>query len=178
MQRSKHGPGKLYLRRDSPSMKMRRRDSNPKVAELTELPVFSGLVGKQLSSMAANLDEARLKAGERFLQAGHHNDTFWIILDGEVELTIGGRVHETLGRGDILGLPSMFTGRTSMADGVAKTDVRALVASHSQFNALLADPEVEIRFKAAVFDRMRDELFQLTGPTPAKSKPGATRKKS
>lgn len=143
-------------------MKLRRNDSNPKVAELRELPVFSGLGNKQLSWLAANLDEASLPAGERFLQAGHQNDTFWIILDGEAELTIGRRVHEQLRRGAIVGLPSMFTGRVSMADGVARTDVRALVASHAQFNALLADPEVEIRFKAAVFDRIRDELFQLT----------------
>lgn len=143
-------------------MKLRRRDGNPKVAELRDLPVFSGLDAKQLSWMATNLDEASLAAGERFLQAGHQNDTFWIILEGEAELTIGRRVHERLGRGGIIGLPSMFTGLASMADGVARTDVRALVASHAQFNALLADPEVEIRFKAAVFDRMRDELFQMT----------------
>jgi CRP-like cAMP-binding protein len=154
------------------------RDSNPKVAELRELPVFSGLDKKQLNWMAANLDEATLKAGERFLQAGHYNDTFWIILEGEIELTVAGRVHEKLHRGDILGLPSMFTGRTSMADGVARTDVRALVASHAQFNALLADPEVEIRFKAAVFDRMRDELFQLTSPTAAKPTSRPAKKKS
>jgi CRP-like cAMP-binding protein len=151
-------------------MKMPRRDSNPKVGELRKLPVFSGLDDRQLNAMAANLDEARLAAGERFLQAGRYNDTFWIVLEGEIELTVGGRVHETLQRGDILGLPSMFTGQTSMADGVARTEVRALVASHTQFNALLADREVEIRFKAAVFDRMRDELFQLTSKRPTKAR--------
>jgi CRP-like cAMP-binding protein len=85
---------------------------------------------------------------------------------------VGGRVHEVVGPGDIIGLPSMFTGRTAMADAVALSDVQALVASHSQFNALLADKEVEIRFKAAVFDRLRDEIYQLThsdGPPPKKT---------
>src|SRR5579859_106725 len=154
-------------------MKIRRRDSNPKVAELRELKVFAGLDRRQLDALASNLDEATLRAGDRFLQAGHYNDTFWIILEGEVELTVGGRVHQNLERGDIVGLPSMFTGMTSMADGLAKSDVRALVASHAQFNALLADPEVEIRFKAGVFERMRDELFQLTAKTPAAKKPPA-----
>ncbi|HVD02057.1 MAG TPA: cyclic nucleotide-binding domain-containing protein [Candidatus Dormibacteraeota bacterium] len=152
-------------------MKIRRRASNPKLVELSQLPVFSGLNGKQLSWMASNLDEGTLQAGERFLTAGHYNDTFWIIIEGELELTMGGRVHETLHSGDIIGLPSMFTGRASMADGVAKTPVRALVASHAQFNALLADREVEIRFKAAVFDRMRDELFQLTAPAADAARP-------
>ena len=75
---------------------------------------------------------------------------------------MGGRVHEKLGPGDVFGLPSMFTRKESMADVVARSPLRALVASHGQFNSLVADPEVEIRFKAAMFDRLRDEVFQLT----------------
>ena len=150
-------------------MKIRRHDSNPKVAELRQLPIFSGLGGKQLDAMAANLDEARLEQGERVMQEGRYNDTFWIILEGSVDLTIGGRVHETLGRGDVFGLPSMFTGREAMADGVATSEVRALVASHRQFNGLIADHEVEIRFKAAMFDRLRDEVYQLTHRAAARS---------
>jgi CRP-like cAMP-binding protein len=149
-------------------MKLKPRRSNPKVAELKDLKVFAGLGRKQLEAMAYNLDEAALKKGERIMYEGRYNDTFWIILEGEVDLTIGGRVHETLLRGDIFGLPSMFTGRTAMADGVARTEVRTLVASHAQFNSLVADPEVEIRFKAAMFDRLRDEVYQLTHSAPAK----------
>jgi CRP/FNR family transcriptional regulator, cyclic AMP receptor protein len=149
-------------------MKM-KRGSNAKLAELKDLKVFAGLGRKQLEALAFNLDEATLSAGERVMFEGRYNDTFWIILEGEVDLTVGGRIHETLGRGDIFGLPSMFTGRTAMADAVAQSEVRALVASHAQFNGLLADPEVEIRFKAAMFDRLRDEVYQLTHTTaPAK----------
>ena len=147
---------------------MKRRNSNPKVAELRTLPAFAGLDQRQLVEMAHNLDEAALAGGERVMSAGRYNDTFWILLEGEVELTISGRVHETLRRGDIFGLPSMFTGLTAMADAVAKGPVRALVASHAQFNGLLSDREVEIRFKAAVFDRLRDEVYQLTRKAGAK----------
>ena len=64
----------------------------------------------------------------------------------------------------------MFSGKEAMGDVIARTDLRALVASHSQFNAMLADPEVAIRFKAAVFDRLRDELYQLTHTSARRSK--------
>ena len=153
-----------------------RRDSNPKVTELRGLPVFSGLGQQQLELLASNLDEARVAKGEGIIHEGHYNDTFWILLEGQAELTIGGRVHETLGPGDITGLPSMFTGRTALASVIARTDLRALVASHAQFNALLADREVEIRFKAAVFDRLRDEIYQLTHREPSAHKKPPTKK--
>ena len=41
-----------------------------------------------------------------------------------------------------------------------------------QFNSLVSDPEVEIRFKAAVFDRLRDEVYQLTHQV-VRAKPAA-----
>jgi CRP-like cAMP-binding protein len=66
-----------------------------------------------------------------------------------------------LKRGDVVGLPSMFTHLVSVADVVAKTPIRAFVAGHAQFHPLVSDPEIEIRFKAAVFDRLRDEIRQL-----------------
>lgn len=146
------------------------REANPKIAELKKLPVFAGLNAAALRSVAINLDEVKVAAGEKIMVEGHGNDAFWIILAGQVELTLGGRIHEVLDRGDIFGLPSMFTRRVSTADVVAKTEVRALVASHGQFGSLVSDPEVEIRFKAAMFDRLRDEVFQLTQST-AKRRP-------
>ena len=161
-------------------MKLRRKDANPKIAELKQLRIFSGLGAKQLTVLAQNLDEVTLPAGEKVMKDGRYNDTFWIILDGEAILTVGGGVHETLGRGDILGLPSMFSGLQSTADVVAGTPLRAFVASHQQFNSLVSDPEVEIRFKAALFDRLRDEVYQLTRgvaksrATPPPKSPAAT----
>jgi CRP-like cAMP-binding protein len=122
--------------------------------------------------MAVNLDEVTVPKGEKILRAGRSNDAAWILLDGEARLTVGGNVPELLKRGDVFGLPSMSTRRDSMADVVAETPLRALVASHHQFNSLVSDPEVEIRFKAAMFDRLRDEVYQLTHqPTKAQRAP-------
>ncbi|HEY8812163.1 MAG TPA: cyclic nucleotide-binding domain-containing protein [Candidatus Dormibacteraeota bacterium] len=145
------------------------RATNPKITELKKLPIFAGLSPTLLRNLATNLDEVTIPKGERFITEGRSNDSFFILLQGDVELTIGGRVHEVLKPGDVIGLPSMFTRLDSTADAVARTAVRALVASHRQFNSLVSNPEVEIRFKAAVFDRLRDEVYQLTH-SPAKSR--------
>ena len=145
------------------------RTVNPKIAELKQLPIFAGLSPALLRTLASNLDEVTIPKGEKFVTEGRSNDTFFVILEGQVELTVGRTVHEVLKPGDVIGLPSMFTRLDSTADAVAKTKVRALVASHRQFNSLVSNPEVEIRFKAAVFDRLRDEVFQLTH-SPARAK--------
>jgi CRP-like cAMP-binding protein len=143
-------------------IRMSRAATNPKVAELKQLPIFSGLSTAQLRMLASNLDEVTIPKGEKFVSEGRSNDTFFIVLEGEAELTIGRRVHEVVKPGGVIGLPSMFTRLDSTADAVARTPVRALVASHRQFNSLVANPEIEIRFQAAMFDRLRDEVYQLT----------------
>jgi CRP-like cAMP-binding protein len=152
-----------------------RREQSNKLHELSTLEVFGGLTGKQLQFVASNLDEATVPAGQTLVREGEYNDTFWIVLEGEVDLTVAGRAREVVRRGGIVGLPSMFTGREANANVVALTDIRALVASHAQFNSLIGDPEIQIRFKAAVFDRLRDELYQLTHQRPS---PKSTRRKS
>jgi CRP-like cAMP-binding protein len=150
--------------------------TNPKIAELKQLPIFGGLGPALLRTLASNLDEVTIPKGERIMTEGHTNSTFFILLEGEVELTVGGRAHEIVKRGDVIGLPSMFTRLESTADAVARTPVRALVASHRQFNSLVANPEIEIRFKAAMFDRLRDEVYQLT-QAPAKRRTTARKAK-
>lgn len=145
-----------------------RSAANPKLAELKKLKIFSGLGARQLQALAQNLDEVSVAEGERFMREGAHNDTFWIILEGTATLTVAGKVTEKLSAGDIVGAPSMFTGLEATADVVASSPLRALVASHQQFNGLVSDHEVEIRFKASLFDRLRDEVYQLS------RKPGAT----
>jgi CRP-like cAMP-binding protein len=154
------------------------RAVNPKITELKQLPIFGGLSPSHLRSLASNLDEVTIPASEKFVSKGRSNDTFFILLDGEADLTVGG-IHEVVRRGDVIGLPSMFTRLDSTADAVAKTPIRALVASHRQFNSLVSNSEIEIRFKAAMFDRLRDEVYQLTRaePPPSRAKaPRAARK--
>ena len=152
------------------------RAVNPKIAGLKRLPIFAGLSPGQLRSLASNLDEVTIPKGEKFVTEGRSNDTFFILLDGEADLTIGRRVHETVGPGGVIGLPSMFTRLDATADAVARTAVRALVASHKQFNALVANQEIEIRFKAAMFDRLGDEVYQLAHST-TKARPAGKAKK-
>jgi CRP-like cAMP-binding protein len=142
--------------------RLAQHGENPKIAWLTSVPLFEHVPRRQLAVIAANLDEVHADAGETLVHENQHNDTFWILLDGEVDLIIGGERHRTIG-------PSGFFGATSMLDGmldgkpavgtvVTKTPIRALVASAAQFRALEGSETVTLRLMSAALERMREDL--------------------
>ncbi|HYW24299.1 MAG TPA: hypothetical protein VE953_09035, partial [Terriglobales bacterium] len=58
---------------------------DPKIARLSRVPLFEHVPRRQLAVIGANLDEVQVEAGETLIREGHHNDTFWILLEGEVD---------------------------------------------------------------------------------------------
>jgi CRP-like cAMP-binding protein len=143
---------------------------DPKVAELAEVPLFDHVPRRQLAIIAANLDEVHVGAGETLVRENRRNDAFWILLEGEVDLTIGGERHRTIGPRGFFGVTSMLDGKPAVATVVTKTPVRAFVASASQFRALEGNETVASRLMSAALERMREDLeIQLgrAGSAPA-----------
>ncbi|HXM57862.1 MAG TPA: cyclic nucleotide-binding domain-containing protein [Candidatus Dormibacteraeota bacterium] len=143
---------------------------NPRVAQLTRVPLFEHVPRRQLALIAANLDEATAGPGETLVREGHHNDTFWILLEGEADLIMGGERHRTIGPGGFFGATSMLDGRPAVGTVVTRTPIRALVASAAQFRALEGSDTVMLRLMSAALERMREDLEiqrGRTGPAPA-----------
>jgi CRP-like cAMP-binding protein len=131
---------------------------DPKIAQLSQVPLFEHVPRRQLAVIAANLDEVRMGAGETLVRENRHNDTFWILLDGEVDLVIGGERHRTIGPNGFFGATSMLDGRPAVGTVVTRTPVRALVASAAQFRALEGSETVMLRLMSAALERMREDL--------------------
>ena len=132
--------------------------ANPKVAELMRIPLFDNVPRRQLALMAANLDEVRVGPNEVLIEEDHHNDAFWILLEGEVEMTIGGQVHRIIEPGGFFGVTSMLDGRPAVATVRTCTPIRALVASAEQFRALEGNETIALRLMHAALERMREDL--------------------
>ena len=122
---------------------------SPRARELAELPLFAALPHKQLVFLAAHLDEVRVGAGETLIREGHPNRAFWVLLGGEVDVSIGNVLHHTLRRGDFLGVTSMLDGCTARATARTRTPIRALVASSAQFRAFKGNDTVTARLRSA-----------------------------
>ena len=138
--------------------RLAHRAENPRLARLARVPLFEHVPRSQLAVIAANLDEATAEAGEVLVREGHHNDTFWILLEGEVDLMIGNQHHRTIGPNGFFGVTSMLDGKPAVGTVVTRKPIRALVASTAQFRALEGNETVALRLMSAALERLREDL--------------------
>lgn len=144
---------------------MHRHD--PKVAELSRIPLFDNLPRREVALIAANLDEVTIPEGQELIREGEHNDAFWILLEGEAEMFVAGQFKRTIGPGKFFGATSMLDGKAAVATVRTRTRLRALVASAAQFRALQANQTIALRLMSYALERMREDLEAQTQQEPA-----------
>jgi Cyclic nucleotide-binding domain len=135
--------------------------TDPKVAALAKVPALAGLPRSTFSRLATHFDRVSVDAGEMLFEQGRTNSGLWVILDGEVRISVGARTIRIAGPGCIVGATSMLDGRGATATATTLTPVDALVAGPADFRSIEADPEVELRLKAASRDILRAEIDAL-----------------
>ena len=132
--------------------------SDPKLEALGRVPLFSKCSRKELEFIASRTDEVELAAGRHLIDLGEPNDTFFVLLDGEVEVQPAGRPSRLLGPGDFFGEISMLDRGPATADVLVKAPSRLMVMSHSQFqDAIKTNGTLLTQVLAAVAERLRDD---------------------
>lgn len=132
--------------------------SNDKIETLKKVPLFSRCSKKELEFLAGEMDEARVPAGSVLLQEGASGQGFYIVLDGEVEVTKGGKHRRDLGSGQFFGEISMIDRGPATATVTAKTPLRVLVLSHRQFaDAIRANHELSLLVMESMASRLRED---------------------
>ncbi len=131
-----------------------------KVQTIYRLPVFAGMSRKELEAIARNLDEAEVDAGTTLIHEGKPNLALWIVAEGELALTLRGKLLERIKAPGLAGIPSMLDGRPAWATVTAVTRVRALVASKEQFRVLRSNDRVAMRLWAATGARLRHHILE------------------
>jgi nucleotide-binding universal stress UspA family protein len=129
-----------------------------KLRTVSNLPVFEGMSRKNLISIARNLDEVKIDKGTIVINEGQANHAFWIVVEGELDLTLRGKLLERITPPGVVGVPSMLDGRPAWATVTAATPVRALVASRVQFRVLCADDRVALRLWTEAGTRLRHHI--------------------
>jgi CRP/FNR family transcriptional regulator, cyclic AMP receptor protein len=105
------------------------------------VPLFSGLDDRELGQIASSMKERRYAAGETVTQEGTGGAGFFVIEEGEAEVTVGGESKGKLGAGDYFGEIALLnesqrtatiTAQTDMlCHGMTPWDFRPLVESNS-----------------------------------------------
>jgi CRP-like cAMP-binding protein len=129
---------------------------------LKELPLFEGLSRKDREFIASYMDEVSFAQGSTLITQDQSNDTFFVLVDGEVDVIISGQLRQTQKPGTFFGEVSMQRGVPATATVVARTPVRAFVLTQQQFGALSRSPEVLSRLQAAIGDRLAHDRLVLS----------------
>jgi nucleotide-binding universal stress UspA family protein len=137
------------------------RPDRQKINALREVSIFSHLPRKEVESIARQLDPAMVQPGTVLIREGQRNGTFWIIRQGEVEVTLRGRLLRRIGPHGFFGAISMLDGREASSTVVATTPVAAYVASAVQFRDLKGNELVALRLQADAEERLRETQLQL-----------------
>jgi thioredoxin reductase (NADPH) len=133
--------------------------------------LFPTLSASDLERIHRFGEEIRFASGDTVLTAGGESPGMMVILDGTVEVT--GRDAQgdkiaivTHGPGEFLGETAQLTGRPSLVDGAALSDVRALLVAPDQLRALLiSEAEIGERIMRALILR-RVALIESAGGGP------------
>jgi CRP-like cAMP-binding protein len=123
---------------------------------LAGLALFADLSKPQLEAAAHTFEEEWFTAGQRIIRQGFSGTGFFVVVDGEVAVTIDGEERARLGRGEFFGEVSVLLGEPPVADIVAVGAVRCLVlAGPGLEEFLVAYPRVMYRMLQTQAMRLR-----------------------
>ena len=127
------------------------------VDNLSGLSLFADLSRPQLEQVAHKMSEESYPQGQRILRQGFTGTGFYVILDGEVAVLVGGEERARLGRGDFFGEISILLGEAPVADITALRPLRCLHLAGSQLtDVLVAHPVVMLRMLREQTRRLRN----------------------
>jgi CRP-like cAMP-binding protein len=122
---------------------------------LERVPLFAGLSHREREQVARRADTVDLPAGRHLLDEGRLPHEFFVILDGEVEVTHEGQRVATLGPGDFFGEIALIEHTRRTASVVATSPTTLVVMSPHDFEAVRRElPAVAERIDAAIRERL------------------------
>lgn len=138
---------------------MFHRMADHKIAALRQVPLFEHLTKKELDFIASKGDEVDIAAGKALTHEGRPGDTFYVLLDGQAEVAIGGKRRRVLKAGDFFGEISMIDRGLGTATVTTLTPSRMFVMSHAQFrDAIKGSDALMVKVLLAMGQRLRADL--------------------
>ena len=104
---------------------------------IRSLPLFSQLAAPIVERIAANLVPVRVTSGTAIIKEGEFGDRFYIVDEGEVEVSIGGRPVRRQGPGEFFGEIALLIAVPRTATVKAETDVSLLALERAVFLEVL-----------------------------------------
>ncbi len=131
-----------------------------KAERLRQVPLFSQCTKRDLQFLESRMDQVSAGAGRTLIAEGKPSDAFYLLLEGEVDVSIKGRPRRRLGPGDFFGEISMLDRGPATATVVTRTPVELLVLSHAQFrDAIRGNEALALKVMATMAERLRADML-------------------
>jgi CRP-like cAMP-binding protein len=126
------------------------------IEHLQKVPLLQGMPAYALETIADRASETTFEDGETLTREGDPGETFYIVVEGRLEVTQQGALLRKLGPGDFLGEISLVDGRPRTATVTAAGPVRALVIRRADFLEMFEwDSAVRLGILMALTERIR-----------------------
>jgi len=127
-----------------------------KLERLRDVPLFLGAGARELRTIASAGDLVTVEAGRPLCHADRQARECFVVIDGMVDVRIGGTTVATLRRGQLVGELGVIDGLPRSADVVAATDVTVLVIGAPEMRSLLTtSPTIRDAALRQLADRVR-----------------------
>jgi CRP-like cAMP-binding protein len=130
-----------------------------KADALGRAPLFEGLARSELIQLAKVTEDMEVKADKVLCREGETAREFFVIIDGEVDVTQGDKHLRTLGGGEFFGEIALIEHSTRTATVTTKTPLRFFVLTSQGFWSLMEhSPGVERKVLRALAKRLASAL--------------------
>jgi CRP/FNR family transcriptional regulator, cyclic AMP receptor protein len=136
-------------------MKLFSQDT--KVKALGRVPLFGGLSRKELSQLAKVTEDVEVWPGKELVKEGDTGQEFFVIVEGDVKVTKGGRRVAQRGGGEFVGEIALLHDTPRTATVTAETPVRLFVLRRKDFRYLLGEnPRIADKVMQALGKRLAE----------------------
>jgi CRP/FNR family transcriptional regulator, cyclic AMP receptor protein len=128
-----------------------------KMEALKRAPLFEGLSRAELVLLSRVSEDLEVPAGKVLCRQGEIAHEFFVIIDGEIDVTRDGEHLATRSSGDFFGEIALLEEIPRTATVTAKTPLRFFVLTRQAFTRLIdANPRVERKVLRALARRVAD----------------------
>jgi CRP/FNR family transcriptional regulator, cyclic AMP receptor protein len=127
------------------------------VEALRRVPLLAGIPDREMERLARSMRERSYHEGETVTAEGQGGAGFFVILDGNVTVSVGGDVRRTLAAGDHFGEVALIDEGPRSATIIAATDLRCAGIATWDFKAFVeGHPDVSWSLLQTMARRLRE----------------------
>ena len=124
---------------------------------LQEVPLFSSLEKKGLNTIANSAAKKTYDEGDKIAREGDKALSFYLILDGAVEVRRKNKILAELGRGQFFGEMALFDNQPRSADVIATEPTTCILLTSWALSGVIAgNPKIALQIISELVRRLRE----------------------